>query len=97
MARICKKNFPTVPTLSVAGFQPNVVPLPHLDLGPKDCICFPLLEESSSNKQQHSNMWNSAELEAVQMIEEQCAVVKTIKNSDWTPFLHQFHGGGGCR
>ena len=69
----------------IEGFTPNIVPLPHLELGTNDEFA-PLL---GSDKQQR-NLWTNAEIEVVEMLENQQAVVKTIKNSDWTEFLHRF-------
>ena len=70
-------------TPDIAGFQPNIVPLPHLQLGPNDEF-LPLWESNSPSK------WNIAETEVVDLLQEQRAVVKTIKNNDWTSFLHRF-------
>jgi hypothetical protein len=72
--------------ISISGFTPNIVPLPHLELGPNDEFA-PLLEESDSH---HLDSWTEAEREVVTMLENQQAVVKTIKNNDWTDFLHRF-------
>jgi hypothetical protein len=71
--------------IEIFGFQPNIVPLPHLELGPNDEF-LPFLESDSRNKDQ----WTPAEKEVVQLLESQRAAFKTIKNSDWTPFLHRF-------
>eukprot|EP00980_Cylindrotheca_fusiformis_P013881 scaffold3598_cov115-Cylindrotheca_fusiformis.AAC.17 len=69
--------------VAIQGFTPNIVPLPHLELGPNDEFA-PLLV--SDNKVD----WTDAEREVVGMLENEQAVVKTIKNSDWTDFLHRF-------
>jgi hypothetical protein len=71
--------------VEIQGFQPNVVPLPHLELGPNDEF-LPLLASDHSTQ----DSWTRAEVEAVQMLDSQHAVVKTIKNSDWTSFLRRF-------
>lgn len=68
------------------GFQPNIVPLPNLQLGQRDEY-MPLL---SSDKDSTYSHWTEAEREVVQMLEQQKAVAKTIKNDDWTNFLHRF-------
>jgi hypothetical protein len=69
--------------IAIQGFTPNIVPLPHLELGPNDHF-EPLMD--SDNRQE----WTEAEREVVEMLENQKAVVKTIKNNDWTEFLHRF-------
>ena len=69
--------------VEIHGFQPNIVPLPNLQLGPNDEY-LPLWESNNPDK------WNDAEIEVVKMIETQTAVVKTIKNTDWTSFLRRF-------
>lgn len=71
--------------IEIQGFQPSIVPLPHLELGPNDEF-LPLLESDTTTQDQ----WTQAEKEVVHYLETQCAVVKTVKNSDWTPFLHRF-------
>jgi hypothetical protein len=75
--------------VEIQGFQPNIVPLPHLELGPNDQF-LPLMASDHSTQ----DSWTRAEVEAVQMLDAQHAVVKTIKNSDWTPFLHRFKTAG---
>jgi hypothetical protein len=72
-------------SLAVANFQPVIQPLPPLELGPQDQ--FQILIDEGSN----SSNWNEAEREVVSLLKEQRAVVKTLKNSDWTAFLHRFH------
>lgn len=69
--------------IEIQGFTPNIVPLPHLELGPNDEF-EPLL--NSDNRE----VWTEAEREVVEMLETEHAVVKTIKNNDWTDFLHRF-------
>jgi hypothetical protein len=69
--------------IAIQGFTPNIVPLPPLELGPNDQF-LPLLESHDRNH------WTSAEREVVDLLDSQCAVVKTIKNNDWTDFLHRF-------
>ena len=72
-------------SLAVANFQPVIQPLPPLELGPQDH--FQILIDEGFN----SSNWNEAEREVVSLLKEQRAVVKTLKNSDWTAFLHRFH------
>jgi hypothetical protein len=69
--------------IAIQGFTPNIVPFPHLELGPNDQF-EPLMD--SDNRQE----WTQAEMEVVEMLENEKAVVKTIKNNDWTEFLHRF-------
>jgi hypothetical protein len=89
MAGMANLFFPEQPsnmmneTIEIQGFQPNVVPLPHLELGPNDEFT-PLLESNTPSD------WTPAKQEVVQMLKMQHAIVKTIKNSDWTSFLHHF-------
>lgn len=71
---------------SISGFQPNIVPLPSLQLCQGDQY-LPLLE---SDKDRSAALWNDAEKEVVELLEKQMAVVKTLKNDDWTSFLHRF-------
>jgi hypothetical protein len=74
-------------SVQISGFQPNVVPLPTLELGRNDE--FLALLESGANDEIDPN-WTQAEKEVFTMLKEQRGVVKTIKNSDWTTFLHRF-------
>ena len=71
-------------TVEIQGFQPNIVPLPHLQLGQNDEFQ-PLLESETP-----TDDWTIAEREVVEQLQTQRAVVKTIKNTDWTSFLHRF-------
>jgi hypothetical protein len=73
--------------IEISGFQPNVVPLPSLELGRNDE--FLALLESGANDEIDPS-WTEAEKEVFTMLKEQRGVVKTIKNSDWTAFLHRF-------
>lgn len=76
---------PAEAVVEIHGYQPNIVPLPHLELGPNDEFS-PLLNQDIHD---HTK-WTTAEREVFAMINEQRAVVKTVKNSDWTSFLHRF-------
>mmetsp|Transcript_7830 Transcript_7830/g.18859 ORF Transcript_7830/g.18859 Transcript_7830/m.18859 type:complete len:790 (+) Transcript_7830:305-2674(+) len=69
--------------ISIQGFTPNIVPLAPLELGPNDQF-LPLLDSHDRT------LWTPAEREVVDLLDNQCAVVKTIKNNDWTDFLHRF-------
>lgn len=68
----------------IANVTPVVQPLPRLDLGPQDQF-EPLIKEGSDE-----STWNAAESEVVSLLKDEKAVVKTLKNSDWTAFLHRF-------
>lgn len=68
------------------GFQPFINPLPPLELGPNEEFQ-PLLESiDDSNKE----AWTAAERDVVHRLEQQQAVVKTIKNSEWPGLLQRF-------
>lgn len=69
--------------VAIQGFTPNIVPLPPLELGPNDQY-LPLLDSHDRS------LWTAAEREVVDLLDSQHAVVKTIKNNDWTDFLHRF-------
>ena len=72
--------------VDIKGFQPQIVPLPRLQLGRNDEFQ-PLLISDESQKEEY---WTDREKDVYQMIINQRAAVKTIKNTDWTPFLHRF-------
>eukprot|EP00934_Nitzschia_sp_Nitz4_P007430 Nitzschia sp. Nitz4//scaffold11_size288233//124866//127356//NITZ4_000770-RA/size288233-snap-gene-0.22-mRNA-1//1//CDS//3329534062//7420//frame0 len=73
-------------TIEIQGYTPNIVPLPHLQLEQNDEFT-PLLE---SDFKTTGTEWTEAEKEIVSLLDQQRAVVKTIKNNDWTDFLHRF-------
>jgi hypothetical protein len=73
-------------SVEIQGFQPHVVPLPQLKLGYKDE--FESLLEAPESQQEQS--WTEGEKYVVALLRGQRAVVKTIKNSEWTSFLHRF-------
>jgi hypothetical protein len=73
-------------SVEIQGFQPHVVPLPQLKLGYKDEF-EPLLEAPESQQERH---WTEDEKHVVDLLLCQRAVVKTIKNNEWTSFLHRF-------
>jgi hypothetical protein len=73
-------------SVDIKGFQPQIVPLPRLQLGRNDEFQ-PLL---SSYESQHEKHWTETEKEVYQMIMNQQATVKTVKNTDWTQFLQRF-------
>jgi hypothetical protein len=73
-------------SVEIQGFQPHIVPLPQLKLGYKDEF-EPLLQ---SPEGQHEQYWTEEEKHVVDLLRRQRAVVKTIKNNEWTSFLHRF-------
>jgi len=73
-------------SVDIKGFQPQIVPLPRLELGRNDEFQ-PLILSDESQKEQY---WTPIEKEVYQMMIGQQAAVKTIKNTDWTQFLHRF-------
>ncbi|GAX14471.1 hypothetical protein FisN_11Hh068 [Fistulifera solaris] len=72
-----------IPESQICGYRPHIEPLPGLDFGPNDE--FTPLKESRENAD-----WTEAEREVVDLFEKQQCVVKTLKGTDWTDFLHRF-------
>jgi len=73
-------------SVDIRGFQPQIVPLPRLQLGRNDEFR-PLIVAAES---QEEHYWNMMEKKVYHMIMDQQATVKTIKNTDWNQFLHRF-------
>jgi hypothetical protein len=73
-----KNKDETKTEIQVANFQPVIQPLQPLELGPQDQ--FQALLEEGSNEAS----WNTAEKEVVGLLKDEYAVVKTLRNSDWT-------------
>lgn len=73
-------------SVDIKGFQPQIVPLPRLQLGQNDEFQ-PLILSDESQQEQY---WTDMEKKVYRMIMDQQATVKTIKNSDWTQFLQRF-------
>lgn len=71
---------------TVANFQPKIVPLPALELGPADEYS-ELLE---SKYDDIAGELSDAERDVCLMLREQRCTLKTIKNVDWTDFLKRF-------
>ncbi|CAB9499436.1 expressed unknown protein [Seminavis robusta] len=69
-------------------FQPTVVPLPKLALGPND-VLEELIQSPSGRDGDIGADWTVAETEVVDLLTRQQALVKTIKNTDWASFLHR--------
>ena len=70
-------------------FQPSITPLPKLALGPNDELQA-LLDSPDGEDGNVDPNWTVAEREVVERLGQQQALVKTIKNVEWTPLLHRF-------
>lgn len=70
-------------TFEVVNYTPKVKPLPPLDLTAKDEFT-PLLQDTVLED------LTEAERDVLDMLREQRACVKTLRNSDWTAFLRRF-------
>ena len=81
---------PLVSSSSISNcFQPSITPLPKLALGPNDEL-EALVNTPTGENGNVDPHWTVAEREVVDMLARQQALVKTIKNVEWTPFLHRF-------
>jgi hypothetical protein len=69
-------------------FQPNIVPLAKLPLGANDELQA-LLDSPTGQNGYLGSDWTPAEREVVELLAQQQAVVKTIKNTEWASFLHR--------
>ena len=76
----------------VANFQPVIQPLEPLELNSSN-VFEPLLTADPSNLD-----LTETEREVVELLRNEQAVVKTIRNADWTAFLQKFkpEEEGGC-
>ncbi|KAL7540184.1 hypothetical protein ACHAXR_010591 [Thalassiosira sp. AJA248-18] len=88
----------TQPTpVVIANFQPVIEPLEALDLNSSN-VFEPLLD-ADPLKADHTLEMTDAESEVVELLKNEQAVVKTIRNADWTAFLQKFkpseEGGAG--
>jgi hypothetical protein len=63
----------------------HLKPLPPLNLGPNDEFT-PLLESETDPQPD----WTASERKVYELLKEQKACVKMIKNSEWPSFLHRF-------
>lgn len=68
--------------------QPKIHPLPPLELGPREEFKALLYDESDGSVS--PGEFNLAEREVLDRLQTQTAVVKTIKNSEWSIFLQRF-------
>ena len=71
----------------IAGFQPRIVPLSPLELGPNDD--YQALMDSVYDDA-HKDKFSEAEQEVCELLQRQRCTVKTIKNVDWTSFVERF-------
>lgn len=85
------KNSAQETAVQIHGFTPVILPLPALEYTADDNFT-PLLE--TTNGEMEDNIanadWTVAEREVVNMLKDQRAVVKTVKNGDWTALLNRF-------
>jgi len=75
------------PMAVIANFQPVIEPLESLQLHSSNLFEPLLLSDPQSNDELQLTQ---AELEVVDMLNNEKAVVKTIRNADWTAFLQKF-------
>jgi len=73
----------------IVNFQPLIQPLKPLELGAADD--FPPLLQSDPADPQVQQIMTKAEREVCHALQHEQALVKTIKNADWTAFLQRFH------
>jgi hypothetical protein len=82
----------------VANFRPAIEPLARLELEASHVFA-PLLD-ADPFRGDGAPALSGAEREVVELLREERAVVKTIRNSDWTAFLQKFkpsdENGGGA-
>ncbi len=76
--------------IQIHGFTPIIQPLPTLEYSADDTFT-PLIESSNGEEDDEAHKeWTVAEREVVNMLKHQRAVVKTVKNGDWTALLNRF-------
>ncbi|KAL9179411.1 hypothetical protein ACHAXT_008701 [Thalassiosira profunda] len=88
----------TVEPVAVAGFQPIIEPLEALELN-SSSVFEPLLDAYPWKEGGEALEMTEAEKEVVELLKSERAVVKTVRNADWTAFLKKFtpseEGGKG--
>ena len=88
---------PNLQPVVIANFQPVIEPLESLDLNSSN-LFEPLLD---ADPLAGTLEMTDAEAEVVELLKNEQAAVKTIRNADWTSFLQKFkpseEGGGGQR
>jgi len=88
---------PVMQPVVIANFQPVIEPLGALDLNSSN-LFEPLLDADPLKEDCRLEM-SDAESEVVELLKNEQAVVKTIRNADWTAFFQKFkpseEGGTG--
>ena len=88
---------PNMQPVVIANFQPVIEPLESLDLNSSN-LFEPLLD---ADPLKGTLEMTDAEAEVVELLKNEQAAVKTIRNADWTSFLQKLkpseEGGGGQR
>jgi len=82
---------PSISSVVVANFQPVIEPLEALELNAKH-VFEPLLD--ADGEDDGLSGLTNAEREVVEMLKLEKAVVKTVRNQDWTSFLTKFKPEG---
>ncbi len=82
---------PAMQPVVVANFQPVIEPLEPLDLNSSN-IFEPLLNADPLTVEMEMT---DAECEVVELLKKEQAVVKTIRNADWSAFLQKFKPAEG--
>lgn len=72
-------------SVEITNYEPVIQPLPSLELGAQDEFQ-PLID---SDPAMNESKLNDAEKEVVNLLAQERAVVKTLKNADWKDFLHR--------
>ncbi len=73
----------------IANFQPVIEPLEELNLNSSN-VFEPLLDADPYADGEERLEMSEAEKEVAELLKNEQAVVKTIRNADWTPFLQKF-------
>eukprot|EP00984_Skeletonema_dohrnii_P016808 scaffold7526_cov115-Skeletonema_dohrnii-CCMP3373.AAC.7 len=86
---------PSISSVVVANFQPVIEPLEALDLNSKH-VFEPLFDADPFLGGEEDGLpgLTKAECEVVEMLKSEKAVVKTVRNQDWTSFLNKFKPEG---
>ena len=88
---VIHRSSSSIHSVEIKGFQPQIVPLPRLQLGRNDEFQPLILSDESQSQQGDAKCcWTDAEKNVHRMLMDQKATVKTIKNTDWTAFLERF-------
>jgi len=85
---------PSISSVVVANFQPVIEPLEALDLNSKH-VFEPLFDaDPIPGGEDGLPGLTKAECEVVEMLKSEKAVMKTVRNQDWTSFLNKFKPEG---